>query len=153
MICRGESCTKASFFTNIINRYNFDIEQSAAQPQGISSTDIRFKRAMKLMAVISTTLPIMFLRSNINHQMFKGIQKKSEENDSIWETPLDKDAEKRFEVVLKKFVEENMINFLYEDGVKYISFDDWVQKFTKKPKNIFKKKAKSTSADWFFSPV
>jgi len=67
MICRGESCTKASFLTNIINRYNFDVEHNTAQPQGINSNDIRFKRAVKLMAQISTTLPIMFLRSNINH--------------------------------------------------------------------------------------
>ena len=46
-----------------------------------------------------------------------------------------------------------MIGFLYPDEAQYISFDDWVLKFTKKPKNIFKKRAKSTSADWMFSPI
>ena len=94
MICRGESKLKASFLTNIINRTNFDINNSAGQPKGLNLNDERFKRAIKLMLQISTTLPVMFLQSNINNTYYKSILKKTEEKaDPIWDNPFDSNAE------------------------------------------------------------
>lgn len=153
IICRGHPEDKAIFLSRVISKNNHDGASKYMVNQGVCSSNERFKRAIRLMTRISTTLPIMFLRAHHHHDVFKAILKDPTEwDDKIWTSSVECKAETNFEQAFEQFLQEKVIGAIFPENIEYVSHDEFILKFSKKSPSIFSKK-RHASVEWLFSPV